>query len=329
MLSKRIKIKPIGLSVVLICFFLLVFSFGCAQTRYIKNRTPPPNLGLKMKKSSFELVINHIITPNGPGSWVKDAPWVEYVVTARNLSKKINISVLKFSIIDFRGVYVNSGVNPSQLQKKSEELMEHYKAIGISGAITVAPSVLGSVALSAGSLTAAGAAVALAPVALLAGPASLGYYWLKRTKDRENILAEFNKRRFPEGVILSLGGQVVGSVFFPLIHNPKALVVEIRRGSANIESLKISLEASSYQPETSLVGSSSPPPLPKVVYVLVGTANIRSGPGKQYAVIANACRGDVLSVIGQEGRWYKVRLENEVEGWIAKWITSVDKLTNP
>jgi len=163
---------------------------------------------------------------------------------------------------------------------------------------------------------------------LLAGPAYFCYNWFKRTKDRENILAEFNKRRFPEGVILSPGGQVVRSVFFPLVHNPKALVVEIRRGSGNIESLKISLEASP-QPETSLVGSSSPPPLPKVVYVLVGTANIRSGPGKKYPVIANAYRGDVLSVIGQEGRWYKVRLENEVEGWIAKWITSVDKPNNP
>ena len=38
MLSKRIKIKPIGLSVILICFFLLVFSFGCATTKQITQQ---------------------------------------------------------------------------------------------------------------------------------------------------------------------------------------------------------------------------------------------------------------------------------------------------
>ena len=65
--------------------------------------------------------------------------------------------------------------------------------------------------------------------------------------------------------------------------------------------------------------------LPRIVYVSVRAANIRSGPSTMYRKIGMAYRGDMLRVIKREGRWYKVRLQTGLVGWIAERITSIDR----
>ncbi len=68
---------------------------------------------------------------------------------------------------------------------------------------------------------------------------------------------------------------------------------------------------------------SAPPPSasPEVVSVKVNSLNVRSGPGKSYAVIFKARRGDRLTVLERSGDWIRIRAANGKEGWTAGWLT--------
>ena len=49
-------------------------------------------------------------------------------------------------------------------------------------------------------------------------------------------------------------------------------------------------------------------------------ANIRSGAGDNYPVVTTVKQGDKLTVIGESGDWFNVRLENGQEGWISNRV---------
>jgi hypothetical protein len=53
-----------------------------------------------------------------------------------------------------------------------------------------------------------------------------------------------------------------------------------------------------------------------IVTVTWTFANIRSGAGDDFSLVATVKRGDRLNVIGEDGDWLHVRLENGREGWI-------------
>lgn len=53
-----------------------------------------------------------------------------------------------------------------------------------------------------------------------------------------------------------------------------------------------------------------------VVTVTWTFANIRSGAGNAFSLLTTVKRGDRLTVIGEDGDWLNVRLENGQEGWI-------------
>jgi len=53
-----------------------------------------------------------------------------------------------------------------------------------------------------------------------------------------------------------------------------------------------------------------------VVTVTWTSANIRSGAGNEFPVLATVNQGDTLTIIGERGDWFNVRLEDGKEGWI-------------
>ena len=53
-----------------------------------------------------------------------------------------------------------------------------------------------------------------------------------------------------------------------------------------------------------------------IVTVAWTFANIRSGAGDDFSLVATVKRGDRLTVIGEDGDWLHVQLENGREGWI-------------
>ncbi|RMF86818.1 MAG: hypothetical protein D6736_14210, partial [Nitrospinota bacterium] len=60
------------------------------------------------------------------------------------------------------------------------------------------------------------------------------------------------------------------------------------------------------------------------VYVTADTVNIRTGPGTTFPVLRVVRVDTELEVTGEEGEWYRVKLEGGKEGWIAKSTVTLD-----
>lgn len=59
--------------------------------------------------------------------------------------------------------------------------------------------------------------------------------------------------------------------------------------------------------------------------VTTGALNVRSGPGTNYRVIAVLEKGDIVTRIGQSGKWFKVSTSNGADAWVSsKYLASVD-----
>ncbi|HBT20369.1 MAG TPA: hypothetical protein DEA47_03235 [Peptococcaceae bacterium] len=56
--------------------------------------------------------------------------------------------------------------------------------------------------------------------------------------------------------------------------------------------------------------------------VIVGSANIRSGPSTSYPVTATCCKGEEVLILGEQDGWFRVRKES-IEGFISKGIVAV------
>lgn len=60
----------------------------------------------------------------------------------------------------------------------------------------------------------------------------------------------------------------------------------------------------------------------KTVTLLYNGTNLRNGPSTSYQVIARGNKGDQFDVIGEEGRWYKIKLTDGKEAYVAGWIVT-------
>ena len=238
MFTKKTKV----INGVITIMFMISFLSGCATTgsRYIAvPSAPPPTLRISSTDDRLNISLDYIIIPNGPGAWVKDAGWDEYVITVRNISDK-TLTVERIRLIDPRGLYIDSGINPFQLETLSEALVEQYKDAGIAVVIGAVPAVVTGVAAGAGAI---GTAVGAATVGVITAPL-VPIYLLGRqhakVKDQEAIIREFTRRRLST-FTLSGNATISGSVFFPIIPNPKALVVNYRIGN-DMKVLEVPLE---------------------------------------------------------------------------------------
>lgn len=59
-----------------------------------------------------------------------------------------------------------------------------------------------------------------------------------------------------------------------------------------------------------------------VRFVSVEKANLRDGPDPKARVLRVLTKGTKLTVITKSNQWYRVRLDNGVEGWVAESVTS-------
>ncbi len=63
--------------------------------------------------------------------------------------------------------------------------------------------------------------------------------------------------------------------------------------------------------------SSTSLPVSTNIVIVTGTfANIRSGAGNNFSIVATVKQGEKLILLGEYGEWFNVRLENGQEGWI-------------
>ena len=250
--------------------FLMAMPAGAKikpRIRYIEKPTPPYKLDLSVQGGGIELYLDALILPGGPGSWVVDALWDEYVVTIINKGDT-PVSIDRIRIIDPRGVYIDPGNAVIQVEDMSRDLMDEYAVAGVAY-VLASTATYAAWGLGAGTVV---GGVVLAPLAVLAAPAYIVWKRSKQRKDRERVDAEFNRRllgsRNPYGlggaraytpvpglssiVKIGPGGSVTGSNFFPTIPNPETMVVEFSRGDVkqvihlpireNIEGIHVPVE---------------------------------------------------------------------------------------
>src|SRR2546425_3060598 len=62
------------------CVGVALLSLSACAGRYLGTPSTGdlPHLGLSTRTKELSVTLNHVITPNGPGSWVKAARWDEY-----------------------------------------------------------------------------------------------------------------------------------------------------------------------------------------------------------------------------------------------------------
>lgn len=62
------------------------------------------------------------------------------------------------------------------------------------------------------------------------------------------------------------------------------------------------------------------------VVVEADVLNVRYGPGLSHDTLTQAEENDRLFLLGEENKWFKVRLENDQVGWVASWLVDSNEL---
>ena len=80
------------------------------------------------------------------------------------------------------------------------------------------------------------------------------------------------------------------------------------------QSLTEKISLASEKSQTSV--AATPPSAANVVTVTGTFANIRLGAGNEFPIVTTLRQGDKLILLGEQGEWFHVRLENGEEGWV-------------
>ncbi|WP_349407988.1 SH3 domain-containing protein [Pseudalkalibacillus sp. SCS-8] len=117
----------------------------------------------------------------------------------------------------------------------------------------------------------------------------------------------------------SLQGKIVGQ----LTKGTTVTIVETKNNWAYIESDQTKgWTASWFLQEIDNENTNSSENEPFVALLHDGT-NLRSGPSTSHPVIHRGDMGDQFPLVAKVGDWYKIRLENNKEAYVAGWIVSV------
>jgi hypothetical protein len=218
---------PAVCGIALACAALCVLT-GCVSSNYklAGKDTPPAHaLNVHFPPAPLDANLATLITDGGPGSWKLAAFWDEYVVALHNTDDQ-PLQVASVTLVDFAGISRSVGDDPWALERESKTLERKYRDAGMAFARIAAPRVLVTsaepvVVASAGIGTAGAAAAATATVVAL--PVYGLAIWGINKHHKATIKAEFNRRRLPLPLTLAPGETRTGSLFFPMVPNPRSL----------------------------------------------------------------------------------------------------------
>ena len=201
---------------------------GCLATKYqaAQKGVPPPTLlSIQGSEPPLDVGLRSVIVYGGPGSWKKRALWDEYVVTIRNQGG-IPLTVIAAALSDFSGTPRSPGADPWALEKESQTLEQRYRSDGVAFARSSAPRaiLLGTtVAGAAVGGLAETATAAAASVSFIALPVYYVVVWNKNHSNKAAISTEFARRRLTLPLTLAAGEMRTGSIFFPMVPDPRSL----------------------------------------------------------------------------------------------------------
>jgi hypothetical protein len=245
-----------GLRAVLLvagCMTLCVLLNACAvKSRVLAEPLPSEVSELGWSASAPEgltLEVDQLILRNSGGSWVRDANWDEYVLTAKNDSQ-IAIVIEHFDLYsDKLQVPAQSSTSRAELEAQTTTTLRTLKDVGVVAGAGLVPVGLtvAIVGTGGGFVTgaAAGAAVAsivMVPVALVAGTVYVVKRRHRAREDKALIDHALIEKGFSIPVTIASGIQLKKSAFFPVTPAPTRLVVQYAAGGVSRE-LSLNLPA--------------------------------------------------------------------------------------
>jgi len=195
--------------------------------------------GLASKNAFVSVEVLKSILPQDKDYFPKVSTWGEYSVRVRNLTEE-PIRVISFKMVDKGGVFVNPALTAMELLKPATHAGAYANAI----------------AIEAGPIAAAEVAAMMAPTAAAAAAPLIGFIpyiglftpWFaaKQADDLNDFSRTFNERAL-KNASLDRDGETTGSVFFPLVKEPRAFVLEYER-EGKVERLRITLNGGIARP---------------------------------------------------------------------------------
>lgn len=188
------------------------------------------------------LEVDQLILRNSGGSWIHDANWDEYVLTAKNDSQ---IAI----VIDHLELYsdklqapAQSSTSREQLETQTSATLRTLKDVGvIAGAglvpvgLTVAIVGTGGAFVTGAAAGAAVASIVMIPVALVAGTVYVVRRHHRANEDKVLIDHALIERGFSTPVAIASGIQLKKSAFFPVTPAPTRIVVQYAAGGMSRE----------------------------------------------------------------------------------------------
>ena len=252
-------------AIALVCAALCVLT-GClsASYKFAAKGTPPARaLDVPFPGAPLDANLASVITYGSPGSWKREALWDEYVVTLHNSGDQ-PLQLASVTLVDFAGTPRSPGDDPWALERESKTLERKYRDSGMAFARIAGPRVLAATAepvviASAGIGTAGAAAAATATVVAL--PVYAVTIWSINRHHESAIKVEFYRRRLPLPLSLAPGETRTGSLFFPMVPNPRSMDLTWSNESGTGDSL-LPLDFLRGLHDTALSGDDTTPKTP-------------------------------------------------------------------
>jgi hypothetical protein len=214
-------------AIALACAVLCVLP-GCVSANYrfaSKDMPPARALNVHFPPAPLAADLASVITDGTPGSWKQEAFWDEYVVVLHNTGEQ-PLEVASVTLVDFAGTSRASGDDPWALERESKTLERKYQDSGMAFARVAAPRILLAsaepVVIASAGIGVAGAAAAATATAVALPVYGLTIWGINR-HHKSAIKAEFNRRRLPLPLSLAPGETRTGSLFFPMLPNPRSI----------------------------------------------------------------------------------------------------------
>ena len=215
---------------------------GCVFAKYkfaAKNTPPARTLDIHFPPAPLDANLTSVITDGGPGSWKREAFWDEYGVTLSNTGDR-PLQLVSVRLVDFAGTSRPPGEDPWALERESKTLEKKYQDAGVAFARVASPRILAATAepvvVANAGIGAAGAATA-ATLTAVALPVYGLATWGRNRHYRAKIKTEFDRRRLKLPLSLAPGETRTGSLFFPMVPNPRSLDLNWSDDSASADAV--------------------------------------------------------------------------------------------
>lgn len=238
------KTKKLSTPLSTCTLFLLLLLVSCGGGARLVKEPEIIQIPHPLAMSSDETITGSlywVIVRNGPGMWVENADWDEYLINVSNRSSS-EIQIDSVVVIDSLGARLASADKLKKLIKNSKktakryedrdiEMKSGYRPSTLYGAAAVGATAAGTTIATTSGMMLAGTAIAVMAT-IVAVPVLVGSGVYRGHVNKE-ISEEIQKRSTPMPVKISTGESYPLDLFFPLAPSPTK--VEIRYTSNTVQ----------------------------------------------------------------------------------------------